>query len=259
LGNLLYSQGDLAGAEVHFRRTLEGTRHLFGEEHPSTLDALSNMGGVLRAHGKLSEAERYCIDALEKSRRVLGEEHPDTLISLNEMGALLRDKGQPAEAEPYFREAWSKGRRIQGDLHPLTLAFLFNFGDLLLQQGKYREALQALEAVGHVVDDAKADVRIPRLARVLVLLGRAHMGLTSDPEHHRRAEATLLQTYARLEGAGGEADGTTLDCVQALLDLYTAWNAAEPGKGHDAKAEEWKKKLEEGKPEPAKDPAPESP
>lgn len=32
-------------------------------------------------------------------------------------------------------------------------------------------------------------------------------------------------------------------CVQGLVDLYTARDAAEPGKGYDGKAAEWKSKL----------------
>jgi len=31
--------------------------------------------------------------------------------------------------------------------------------------------------------------------------------------------------------------------VHGLVDLYTAWDAAEPGKGYDAKAAEWRGKL----------------
>jgi hypothetical protein len=33
--------------------------------------------------------------------------------------------------------------------------------------------------------------------------------------------------------------------AQALIDLYTAWDVAEPGKGYDTKAAEWKAKLDE--------------
>ena len=29
-----------------------------------------------------------------------------------------------------------------------------------------------------------------------------------------------------------------------MVELYTAWEIAEPGKGHDAKAAAWTKKLE---------------
>jgi hypothetical protein len=35
--------------------------------------------------------------------------------------------------------------------------------------------------------------------------------------------------------------------VQALIDLYTAWDKAEPGKGYDTKAAEWHAKLDAAK------------
>ena len=45
-------------------------------------------------------------------------------------------------------------------------------------------------------------------------------------------------TFAKLRGAG---DKETRDRVRGLVDLYTAWDAAESGKGHDEKAA-WKAK-----------------
>ena len=37
----------------------------------------------------------------------------------------------------------------------------------------------------------------------------------------------------------------TKPCLEALVKLYESWDAAEPGKGHDAKAAEWRAKLDE--------------
>ena len=35
--------------------------------------------------------------------------------------------------------------------------------------------------------------------------------------------------------------------TEFLVDLYEAWHAAEPGKGYDAKATEWRAKLPKDK------------
>ena len=35
------------------------------------------------------------------------------------------------------------------------------------------------------------------------------------------------------------------DCYQALVDLYTKWGSAEPGKGHESKAAPWRVKLDQ--------------
>jgi hypothetical protein len=56
----------------------------------------------------------------------------------------------------------------------------------------------------------------------------------------------------RADHERGPTHKDTLVCVQGLIDLYTAWNAAEPGKGHDAKAAQWKAKLEKAQLEKAK-------
>ena len=37
----------------------------------------------------------------------------------------------------------------------------------------------------------------------------------------------------------------TRDCVRAIINLYTLWNAAEPGKGYDAKETQWRQTLAE--------------
>ena len=42
----------------------------------------------------------------------------------------------------------------------------------------------------------------------------------------------------------GPTHKDTLGCVQALVDLYAAWDKAEPGKGYGDKAAEWKAKLD---------------
>jgi hypothetical protein len=36
--------------------------------------------------------------------------------------------------------------------------------------------------------------------------------------------------------------------VGALVELYTAWDKSEPGKGHDARAAKWKATLDAAKP-----------
>jgi hypothetical protein len=51
-----------------------------------------------------------------------------------------------------------------------------------------------------------------------------------------RAQGSYYFTAARISLALQPAD--------ELPDLYAAWDKAEPGKGYDAKAGEWKAKLD---------------
>jgi serine/threonine protein kinase/tetratricopeptide (TPR) repeat protein len=246
LGALLLKRGDLAGAEACFRKSLDGMRRLSGEGHPSTLDALSNLGTVLRAQRKFSEAEQCLSESLSQSRRHLGDAHPDTLVSLNEMGSLLRAQGKLEAAEAYFLEAWSKGRDVFGELHPTTLAFVLNFGEVLLSLEKREQARLVLGSMAAAAEAQGADLRSPRLARALVLFGRSQIEPQQSEDRLRRAEAILLKVQAMIDASGEEMQQVAPDCLQALVDIYSAMNVIAPERGYDQKALEWKIRRDGG-------------
>jgi non-specific serine/threonine protein kinase/serine/threonine-protein kinase len=218
---------------------------VLGDEHPDTLLSINNMGFLLQAQGNLAEAEPYLREALEKRRRVLGEEHASTLISINNMGGLLLAQGRLQDAEPFYREALDKRRRVLGLEHPDTLAVTGDLGRVLQQQGKHQEALDLLAPAEPAARKAFTGGNARRLAGFLTTLGRARVGVGYDAERFALAEANLLEAHPIYLAAKdrGPTHKDTLECVQALVDLYTAWHAAEPGKVYDAKAAEWKAKL----------------
>jgi serine/threonine protein kinase/Tfp pilus assembly protein PilF len=245
MGALLQAQGKLAEAEPLNREALEKYRRVLGEEHPSTLNSINNMGSLLRAQGKLAEAEPLNREALEKSRRVLGEEHPSTLISINSMGGLLRAQGKLAEAEPLFREALEKYRRVLGEEHPDTLASVSLTVSLKLDQNNAREALDLITPYEPAARKAFTGGNARRLADFLTGFGRARVGVGFDADGFKFAESNLLEAHPIYLAAKdrGPTHKDTLACVQALVDLYVAWDKAEPGQGYDAKAQEWRAKM----------------
>jgi eukaryotic-like serine/threonine-protein kinase len=241
LGYLLEGQGKAGEAEPYYRDAIEKSRRVLGEEHPNTLTFINNMGFMLQSQGKLAEAEPYWREALEKRRRVLGEDHPSTLGSLNNMGVLLRDQGKPGEAEPFFREAVEKARRVLGAEHPTTLVLIGNLGRVLQVQRKHQKAIDLLAPIEPAARAAFTGGAATRIVSLLTTLGRARVGLGFDAERFRLAEANLLDAHAICLAAAdrGPTHKDTLASVEALVDLYTAWHAAEPGKGFDAKATQW--------------------
>ncbi len=252
MGFLLQAQGKLDQAEPYFREALEKHRRVLGEEHPNTLISINQMGFLLQAQGKLDQAEPYYREALEKRRRVLGEEHPNTLSSINLMGLLLQAQGKLDEAEPYYQEAVEKSLRVQGAQHPLTLTFTGNLGRVLHQQGKHQEAIDLLAPIEPAARKQFTGGNARRLAGFLTTLARARVGVGYDGDRFALAESNLLEAHPIFVAAKdrGPTHKDTLDCLRALVDLYTAWNAAEPGKGHDAKAAEWQAKLPAPAPTP---------
>jgi hypothetical protein len=65
------------------------------------------------------------------------------------------------------------------------------------------------------------------------VMGEALAGLG----RFREAEPLLLRAWDHL--------AERRDCAQRLVSLYEAWHTAEPGGGFDAKAAQWKGRLEE--------------
>lgn len=282
IGDLLRSMGRLSEAEPYLAEALEGARRVLGNDHPVTLNLLHNMAWLLMDEGKLDQAEPYMREALQRKRRVLGDDHPDTQASINNMGRLLQVMDKLSEAEPLYREALEGGRRVLGNDHPSTLASLNNMGDLLRSMGKLAEAepylAAALEGHRRVLGDEHPNtlVSMHNLADVLrrvgkfeegealgaevvctarrsPLKGHAFMGAFLSNhgkclvalERCTEAESALLEAYDILQTAFGPEDQRTVNAIQALVDLYMAWHAAEPGQGYDAKAAEWRAKLEE--------------
>jgi len=67
----------------------------------------------------------------------------------------------------------------------------------------------------------------------------------SGLDRYNEAEADLVEAYEILMGSVGPENEYTIGVVESFADLYTAWHEAEPDKGYDAKAAEWRAKLEE--------------
>jgi hypothetical protein len=116
--------------------------------------------------------------------------------------------------------------------------------DALVAQGKYADALALMEPLeqrmrkrgnaGSLVNVSDGWV----LARFLLALGKAHLGV----HDYAAAEKSLISACSIAANFGPGAKQAR-DCARARVDLYTAWNAAEPGKGYDTEADEWRKTL----------------
>ncbi|MCC6425996.1 MAG: tetratricopeptide repeat protein [Phycisphaerales bacterium] len=111
---------------------------------------------------------------------------------------------------------------------------------MLRSEGRHQEAIDLLTASEPAARRVFTGGHAPRLAHILAILARAQVGLGYQAERFKAAEANLVEAYSIVP----PTKSTALACEQGLCDLYTAWHAAEPGKGYDTKAAEWKAKLE---------------
>lgn len=220
-------------------------RRTLGEEHPDTIVAINNMGALLVNQGKFAEPATYLRDCMKRSRRVLGEEHPDTMRAINNLGALFLIQGKYELAEPLLREALQKCRRAWGDEHPDTLASVEVLVRLLIDHGKPQEGLDLIAPFESAARTTFSDGSKRRSAGFLTMLGIARIAVGFDAERFALAETNLLEAqsiYLTIEDRD-PAEPDIRTGVEALVDLYSAWHAAEPRRGYDAKAAEWSAKL----------------
>ena len=129
-------------------------------------------------------------------------------------------------------------RRAQGERGPSTENAIAKLGGLLDAQHKYGDAQVLLAPLEAEARGAGTAYYKGPHARILRNLGVARTQLGQ----FAAAEADLLT--ARAAYMSNVLDAREMrKCAQAIVDLYDAWNRAEPGKGYAAKAAEWKRKL----------------
>jgi serine/threonine protein kinase/tetratricopeptide (TPR) repeat protein len=240
LAVFLVAQGKFAEAEKIAREVLERRRRVLGVNHPDTLVSYNVLAFVLRRQSKRTEAEPYVRQALEIARRVLGEDHQDTFVYIHNMGMLLREQGKLAEAEPYVREVVERGGRKLGPEHRTVLIATTNLAGILIDEKRSQEAVSLLVPAEKSARKVFATDEA-WLAFLLRNLGRAHTGL----KEFALAETELTEALSLYTKTRGPAHKDTLDCMQAAADLYSVWNAAEPGKYYDQKAQQLQTRLVE--------------
>jgi serine/threonine protein kinase/tetratricopeptide (TPR) repeat protein len=240
MGALLHQMGRFEEARSFYTEALESSRHVLGNDHANTLRLVSNLGALCEAMGDFAAAEAYDREAIDGRRRVLGADHQSTLISIDNIGFLYQRMGRYEEAERYCRDALERRRRVLDDDHPDTLTSMNNLGHLLRLVGRYEEAepysLAALEGRRRVLGDDHPNT-------LLSLQNRAELMIAT--ERFVEAEHLALESHDRCAGRDGSEHANTGDGIDLLITLYTAWHDAEPDKGHDAKAADWRAKLEQ--------------
>ena len=243
LAGVLEADGKFTEAEPLYRETIEKSRRVLGEDARETQRDINSLGCLFEDQGKSAEAEPYLREALEKARRTLGEDDMDTRDYLHNLGAVLRDQGKFAEAEPYIRNEMEWRRRWEGEKHRNTLTTMNILGAVMVKEGKNQEVIHLLEPSEGLERKIFTGRDERRLALFLSDLGRARVGLGYDDGRLALAETNLLEAYPILLQSAGETNKAVMDCAQGLVDLYTVWDKAEPGKGHDAKAAAWRKRV----------------
>jgi ATP/maltotriose-dependent transcriptional regulator MalT/DNA-binding SARP family transcriptional activator len=223
MGICLAAQGDLAGAEEHFRAAVETSSTVLSLYDRAL--AYQDLGVCLRAQGRVQDAEQSHRQALALWREI-GNPGP-TANTLNNLamgpflcgdfetaGTLLREALEVAEQSlvPYFR---ALVRASLGDLHQAE-------GDLAVAREVYLEGLALAEEANHTALINYVLEALGNLSRQLGAYGEARRYLeqawaaaSSAPADQARVLVSLA-LLAASEGRLAEAEQKVEEAVRGM-------------------------------------------
>jgi serine/threonine protein kinase/tetratricopeptide (TPR) repeat protein len=124
-----------------------------GDDHPSTLDSMNNLGRAYHDDGKLDLALPLLEETLKRRKARLADDDPDTLISMNNLAGGYWAAGKPDLALPLWEETLKLRKARLGPDDPETLASMNNLalgyqdtGKLDLALPLFQEALKRITA-----------------------------------------------------------------------------------------------------------------
>jgi tetratricopeptide (TPR) repeat protein len=157
-----------------------------GEDHPSTLKALTVLAHGLQAQGRNDEAIDAARRAYELQKARYGQGTVDTLFLQNEYGFLLSAVERFAEAEQVFADLVVQRAALWGERSIQVVPPLSNLGHARMRQGRVVEALADFERAVAVMDSLE---QAPATIRAIVLRGKADA--LRELGRYREAGATL--------------------------------------------------------------------
>ena len=130
-------------AESHARAALAIDQRLFGDDHPSTAEAMAFLGETLKVFHRFEEAEPLLRRALAVERKSpLGEREALATV-LRDEGAVLTRLGRTREALPLLEESLAVSRATSGAESAPVADTLTNLGSIYAQENNFTEAMAA--------------------------------------------------------------------------------------------------------------------
>ena len=238
LGLIQRQLGRPADAEAAYRESAAIFRRVGGPDNPDVVTSLSNLSRVLADQKKFAEAEAASRESLAIARKVFGDRHWRVSAVLLGLASALQSQGQLDEAESMIREAVAIAKAGLGDRHLNVGSCLHSLAIVLRRQNKLAEAgATAREAIS-IVDESAPNS--DNAATYRIELGQALIGL----KEFARAGAVLAEADRIQQKRPNTAPARRRACFQAFVQLYTAWDNAQPGQGHEAATAAWQQKLD---------------
>lgn len=257
-------------AESTFVDVLERRRRILGAEHRETLRSMSNLGILYREQGRYDSAEPLLLEVLQTLKRTAGADHAALCEAMSSLLKLYEATGDRDQARPLAMEYLDARRALAEKPEPGARELNLYAWDLLtITPFDLRDPPAALAAVQRAVEideglepqtldtlalahrqTGNLEAAVGAQARALELLPDEPSKLRFEMEDRfagylveqgrfREAEPLLLATYRRMMEESPLITPAPNEVARRLSELYAAWHAAEPDRGHDEKAAPW--------------------
>src|SRR6056297_402877 len=120
LGYLLKVQDRLDEAAVHYNRSLDINRYIYGTKHPNTQIVMNNLASLYSTAGRFEESEQIRLELLDYSREDFGDSHWRTGSAYESLGILKIKEGTLDDAQDFFERASEIYEEVLGEHHIWT-------------------------------------------------------------------------------------------------------------------------------------------
>jgi tetratricopeptide (TPR) repeat protein len=205
---------------------------------------MANLGVAYRDAGRLKDAIPLLEEALERGRKRSDGFPAELAEAPGALADTYERAGQLAKAESIYRDALEQAQRQFGSDDPRTADDLAGLGANLLKQKKFTDGESLLRQCLKIREKKQADEWSAFNTRSI--LGEALLG----QKKYAEAESLLVQGYEGMKQRQDKIPAAyrQLRLSEALERLVRLYEATE----QKAKADNWRKKLEEAKAAPKK-------
>lgn len=139
-GDEAENEGDVAGAEKHYKVALAVTRKSLGSRHPQVADILHLLSMLYSNQGRYAEAVTLYLEVLEIQEMEYGAENYSLVLTLVYISEFYIDQGHHVQAEPYLKRVVRiAGKTLRPD-EPERAAYMEKLAKLYLDLGRLAEA-----------------------------------------------------------------------------------------------------------------------
>ena len=142
------SADDNAGALLLMEEVLSVRRRTLGDDHPDTLDSITNLALQHNEMGDFSAALPLSLEAVSTFRRTLGADvaqSAEALVSISCLGAVYNSLRDYNAARPLLEESFAARLALLGEGHLESMNVTHLLGACVFGQGEHEKGLELLE------------------------------------------------------------------------------------------------------------------